>query len=152
MHRTARVRTVLPIVGMLLLNAVMACSTTTDPSGVVTSVTFKPVSSLDPLVAPPVTVQATGSTVTITGLIGTPTPCYKLAASQEISGSTLVVHLAATPSPQSSGGCIAAVASLQYVVKVRDLPPAITHLVVDQKGAVSGFPAVLADQDIALPV
>lgn len=97
--------------------------------------------------SPPV-LQLTGSTVSISSSLTTPTPCYSLTASQTLSGTTLSIHVVATANHVD---CAQALAAFSFTVKALDVPTTVTQLHVDQTGGVAGFPKIIADQPISLP-
>jgi hypothetical protein len=103
----------------------------------------------NPLSPPPATVQLpTASAVSVSGVIATPTPCYKIAATDRIVGTTLVIALHAISTTPHGSTCAEAIGAFGFTVESRDIPVDVSHVRVEQTGAAAGYPAVILDADV----
>ena len=89
------------------------------------SVTGPTALSVDSVVSPltggpfPASGNVVGTTVEITGALGSPDPCYSFAGRATLRSDTLHVRLLATPSAEA---CVQIIGAWQYSVSVRDVP------------------------------
>lgn len=132
---------------VLAAAATLACHSTTDPANPTVKLSVSPASVAGPLL-PPATVAVTGATVTVTGYLTTPYPCYDISATQQISGGTLIVRLTAS---RNAPVCAAVLATFRLVATVTQVSSDVNHVRVEQTGAVAGSPSVLVDETIAVP-
>lgn len=130
--------------------ATVACNSTamTDPANPAVKLSVSPATVTSQESPPAATVAVAQSTVTVTGYLTTPYPCYDISATQQTSRGVLVLHLTASSNAPS---CAAVLATFRFVATATQVPSSISRVRVEQVGAVAGFPAVLVDQTVALP-
>ena len=89
--------------------------------------------------------------MTVSSTLMTPTPCYKIGATDAVAADTLTISLFAQSTVPKGASCEQALATFAFTVKSVGVPPTVSYLRVVQVGAAAGFPHVIADQAIALP-
>ncbi len=136
------------------LVAAAACSGgLTGPSRPAPKLTFAAAYAPNPFSPPPATVQTpTRTSVSVSGTIATPTPCYRITATDQINDTTLIIQLDAFSTTSSGESCASVIGSFDFTVLSQDVPVTISHLRVEQTGAASGFPKVILDTDITRPM
>ena len=136
------------------LVAAAACSGgPTGPSRPAPMLTFAAAYVPNPFSPPPAIVQTpTASSVSVSGTIATPTPCYKITATDQISGTTLIIQLDAFSTTPSGGACEEVIGSFDFTVLSQDVPLTVSHVRVEQIGAAKGLPRVILDTDITRPM
>jgi hypothetical protein len=128
--------------------SIAACSSTLEPPDASLHLSVSAAVAENSPVPPATVVAVAAGSVQATGYITTATPCYGISASHRIAADTLVVALKAT---SSASACAQVLATFKFVAVATGVPSTVTHVRVEQTGAVSGFAAVLADQPVSLP-
>jgi hypothetical protein len=132
-----------------LLALALGCSGSTEPNRPAPTLSVTKANMVFPETPPappaPPVIMTSSSSVTVSGTFVTATPCYSLSASDRIDGRTLIIRLVATT---PSLPCMSGLGFFQYTVTSLNVPASVTHLRLEQTGAISSWPAVLADEDI----
>lgn len=93
---------------------------------------------------------ATGpGSVSISGVLFTSTPCYKLSATSSSSGSTLTVRITAQSTLRAGEGCAEALQAFSYTA-VSHVPPGAVQVVVIHNYSGSAGDVVL-DKNVTVP-
>lgn len=90
-------------------------------------------------------IVTTSSSVAVTEILATATPCYSVSATDRIDELTLTIRLVAK---SSNVPCIQMLGVSQYTVTSVEVPFYVAHLRLEQAGFTAGTPAVLLDTDI----
>lgn len=130
------------------VSAVFACGSTTEPVNPTVNLDVAPATGTNAQFPPAATVTVTQGTVAVTGYLTTPYTCYDVAATEQVSGSTLIVRVTAS---KHASSCAAALATFRFIATAKEVPSTISHVRVEQVGAVVGTPSVLLDQPITVP-
>lgn|GEM_PF-3166899 len=95
---------------------------------------------------PPAQVRAisTTSSVVVSAVLVTGTPCYAVSATDRIDGNDLIIKITAT---LINVPCIDVTLPKQYTVTSRAVPISATHITVQASGFVGGD-SVIVDRDI----
>jgi hypothetical protein len=128
--------------------SIAACSSTLEPPDAGLRFSVSGATVENSLVPPATVVAVADGSVQATGYITTATPCYDISASHRIAADTLVVAIKAT---SSAAACAQVLATFKFVAFATNVPSTVTHVRVEQTGAVHGFAAVLADQSVSVP-
>lgn len=136
------------LLGALVLIAMGTGCSAVDPAAPNVALNVQQVSVPNPLAPPAATVTVGRGSLDIAGYLTTPYPCYQLTADAEQSGATLTVTLTAA---SNGSACAAVITPFGFTAHVAQVPGSTSHVRVQQTGAVSGFPTVLLDQDVAMP-
>jgi hypothetical protein len=129
-----------------LLALALGCSGSTEPNRPAPTLSVTNAYMVYPETPPaPPLITASTSSVSVSGTFVTATPCYSLSASDRIDGRTLIIRLVATT---PSLPCMSGLGYFQYTVTSLNVPASVTHLRLEQTGAISSWPAVLVDEDI----
>lgn len=90
-------------------------------------------------------VVGTASTVSVSAVLVTGTPCYSVSATDRIDGKDLIIDIVAK---STNSPCIPMTLVAQYTVTSRDVPISVTHVTMEQRGFVASD-SVVVDTDVA---
>lgn len=86
------------------------------------------------------------------GRISTPTPCYRVGGTGNVTESEVTITVSATSTLERNEGCVLALGSSDYLGAVRELTPGPYRVVVTHTIPNTGWPVLaIADTTIVVP-